>query len=151
MKAGSQTNQKTQKGAEIHHRRVSGSVPESVPENGSVRRSVPRNVPAALGPRAPECPKNVPRVSPECQKGVSDTLGTLFRDTRAPRARETPVAGRQDRNSHRPAERSISTSPTKNYGTEKNRFWEVVQSCNASHDQKRFPDFPLNVMYFGQN
>ena len=74
----------------------------------------------SLGPFAPlalECPKSVPRVSPECQKGVPDTLGTLsghFLDTpepgarrapetprgtlpgplRARRARETPVAGR---------------------------------------------------------
>ena len=75
-----------------------------------------------FGPRAPKCPKSVPRVSPECQKGVriprghsrdtfwtlrspgpegpqrhpeghpEDTPGTL----RALRARETPVAGRGD-------------------------------------------------------
>ena len=107
-----------------------GSVPESVPENGGVRRSVPRGVPGPFGPRAPECPESVPRVSLECQKGVSgDTLGTLSRhsgarglkgpgdtpwdtppdtpvfgdtprDTRARRARETPVAGRQDCNNY---------------------------------------------------
>ena len=33
--------------------------------------------PEPFGPRAPECPKSVPRVSPECQKGVPDTPGTL--------------------------------------------------------------------------
>ena len=41
-----------------------------------------------FGPRAPECPKSVPRVSPECQKGVPDTPGTLsghFLDTPEPR------------------------------------------------------------------
>ena len=30
-----------------------------------------------FGPGAPECPKSVPRVFPECQKGVPDTPGTL--------------------------------------------------------------------------
>ena len=30
-----------------------------------------------FGPRAPECPKSVLRVSPECRKGVLDTLGIL--------------------------------------------------------------------------
>ena len=37
-----------------------------------------------FGPRAPECLKSVPRVSPECQKGVPDTPETLsghFLDT----------------------------------------------------------------------
>ena len=37
-----------------------------------------------------KCPKSVPRVSPECRKGVPDTLGTLsghFLDTPEPRAR----------------------------------------------------------------
>ena len=53
-----------------------------------------------FGPRAPKCPKSVPRVSPECQKGVPDTLGTLrghSRDTfwahsgaRGPKGPETP-------------------------------------------------------------
>ena len=82
------------------------------------------------GPEAPECSRSVSRASPECQKGVPDTLGTLSgyfldtpepepkgrdtpwdtpsdtpvfgdtpRDTRARRARETPVAGRRDRKS----------------------------------------------------
>ena len=86
--------------------------------------------PGFFGPRAPECPKSVLRVFPECQKRCprrsGDTLGTLFghsgargpkspgdtpwdtrsdtpvfgdtlgdtpQDTRARRARETPVAG----------------------------------------------------------
>ena len=50
------------------------------------------------GPSRPglRCPKSVPRVSPECQKGVPDTPGTLsghFLDTPEPgagRAPETP-------------------------------------------------------------
>ena len=49
--------------------------------------------PRRFGPRAPECPKSVPRVSPECQKSVSDTLGTLsghFLDTPEPGARRAP-------------------------------------------------------------
>ena len=52
--------------------------------------------PGPFGPQAPECPKSVPRVSPECQKGVLDTPGTLsghFWDTPEPgaqRALETP-------------------------------------------------------------
>ena len=48
--------------------------PEGVPENGGVRGNVRSGV---SRDRAPECPKSVPRVSPECQKGVRDTLGTL--------------------------------------------------------------------------
>ena len=44
--------------------------------------------PGPFGPRAPECPKSVPRVSPECQKGVpghsGDTLGTPFCTLRSP-------------------------------------------------------------------
>ena len=64
-----------------------------------------------FGPRAPECPESVPRVSPECQNGVPDTPGTLsghFLDTperwarRAPKTpRETPVAGLGVRNVHK--------------------------------------------------
>ena len=41
-----------------------------------------------FGPRAPECPESVPRVSPECQKGVSDTPGhsqDTFWTLRSPR------------------------------------------------------------------
>ena len=72
----------------INYRGLSGpSGPGSVPDNGGVRRSVPRGVPGPLGPRAPECPKSVLRVSPKCQKGVPDTLGTLsghFLDTPEP-------------------------------------------------------------------
>ena len=55
------------------------SVPESVPENGGCLRECPTG-----------CPKSVPRVSSECQKGVPDTLGTLwghFLDTPEPGAR----------------------------------------------------------------
>ena len=86
----------------------------------SATKGLPRGVSGPFGPRASERPKSVPRVSPECQKGVwtlpghsRDTPGTLsghsggwgpkgpkntLRDTpgtlRARRARETPVAGR---------------------------------------------------------
>ena len=34
--------------------------------------------PGPFGPRAPECPKSVPRVSPECPGHLFDTLGTPF-------------------------------------------------------------------------
>ena len=33
--------------------------------------------PFQIGPRALECPKNVPRESPECPEHLFDTLGTL--------------------------------------------------------------------------
>ena len=70
--------------------------PGSVPENGGVRRSVPRVFPEPFGPRAPECPTSVPRVSPECSGHFFDTLGTLsghFLDTPDPtgRARRVPA------------------------------------------------------------
>ena len=50
-----------------------------------------------FAPRAPECPKSVPRVSPECQKGVPHTPGTLsghFSDTPEPGARRAPETPR---------------------------------------------------------
>ena len=101
------------------------SVPESVPENGGCPRECPPG--GARGPSGPglrsvqkvsrECPRSVKKVS----RTLRDTLGTLFGhsgrrtfprtppifgdtlgDTpgtlRARRARETPVAGRRDRN-----------------------------------------------------
>ena len=37
--------------------------------------------PKPFGPRTPECPKSVPRVSPECLGHLFDTLGTHSRDT----------------------------------------------------------------------
>ena len=104
---------------------LSGSVTESVPETGGVRRSALWSVPGT--PECPTSVPRVS--SAECQKGVPDTLGTLAghsvargpgniswdtpsdtpvfgdtlgdapRDTRARRARETPIAGRRDRNS----------------------------------------------------
>ena len=112
----------------LRARSVPGVSPRVSPKMGGVRRSVRRGV--AFGPRAPECPKSVPRVPPECQKGVRtlqghsrDTFwtlrcsgpegprghpvghsvghppfsGTLSGTLREP-ARETPVAGRRDRN-----------------------------------------------------
>ena len=44
--------------------------------------------PGPFGPRAPECPKSVPRVSPECPGHLFDTPGTLsghFSDTPDPK------------------------------------------------------------------
>ena len=72
-------------------------------------RSVPRvSFGASLGlfgPRAPECPKSVPRVSPsvprvspECSGHLFDTLGTLsgrFLDTPEPGARRAPETPRR--------------------------------------------------------
>ena len=58
---------------------VPGSVPESVPANGGVRRP--------SGPGLQSAQKASPRVSPDCQKGVLDTLGTLFGHFLEPRAR----------------------------------------------------------------
>ena len=59
----------------LRARRVSGSVLESAPENLGVSGSVPRSVSRALQAPAPECPKSVPRVSPECR--VWDIFSTL--------------------------------------------------------------------------
>ena len=88
----------------------------------SPQRGCPKECPTLslgpFGPRAPECPKSVLRVSSECEKGVLDSPGTLsghFLDTQsdtppppvfgdtpgtlqARRAQETPVAGRGVRN-----------------------------------------------------
>ena len=50
-----------------------------------------------FAPRAPQCPKSVPRVSQECQKGVLDNVGTLsghFLDTAEPGARRAPETPR---------------------------------------------------------
>ena len=80
----------------LRARSVPGVSPRVSPKTGGVRGSVRRGVPGPFGPRAPECPKSVPRVSPECQKGDTghsrDTLGTLFGHSgaRGPRAPETP-------------------------------------------------------------
>ena len=75
------------------------------PATGVSRALRARSVPGvslgvSLGPfapRVPQCPKSVPRVSPECQKGVPDTLGTLsghFLDTPEPGARRAPETPR---------------------------------------------------------
>ena len=57
---------------------VSGECPQECPRKRGVFEGVSDGVsPGPFRPRAPECPKSVPRVSPEC------------------RARETPVAGRR--------------------------------------------------------
>ena len=76
------------------------------PATGVSRALRPRGVPGvsfgvSLGPFAPlalECPKTVPRVSPECQKGVPDTPGTLsghFLDSPEPGARRAPETPRK--------------------------------------------------------
>ena len=96
------------------------SVPESVPENGGVSEGVSDGVSKKCPPSVPECQKGVPdtpgtlsghfldtpepgarrapetpcRTLPRTPPVFGDTLGTL----RAQRARETPVAGRRDRN-----------------------------------------------------
>ena len=76
-------------------RGVPGSVPHgSVPKNGGSPTECPMGCLQRLfGPRAPEFPKSVLRVSPECQKGVQghsgDTLGTLRGHSRA-RGRKGP-------------------------------------------------------------
>ena len=76
----------------LRARSVLGSVSESVPENGGVRGNVPRGVSGLFGPRAPEYPKSVPRVCPECLEHLFDTLGTLFGHSgaRGPKVPETP-------------------------------------------------------------
>ena len=68
--------------------------PRSAPKTGGVRRSVPGGVSGAL--RAPGSGvskfKSVPRVLPECPKGVPETPGTLsghFLDTPELGARRT--------------------------------------------------------------
>ena len=65
------------------------SGPKCVSRGVSLKTGVSKGVshgvfPGSLGPRAPECPKSVPRVSLECPKHLLDTLGTLsgqFLDT----------------------------------------------------------------------
>ena len=52
--------------------------PGSVPGKRGCPRVSHGVSPAPFGLRAPECPKSVPRVFPECRKGIPDTLGTLF-------------------------------------------------------------------------
>ena len=50
-----------------------------------------------LGPLGPAGPKSVPRVSPECQKGVFDTPATLsghFLETPEPGVRRGPETPR---------------------------------------------------------
>ena len=59
------------------------------PKMGGVRESVRRDVPGPEGPR-----RTLPRTPPIFGDTLGDTPGTL----RARRARETPVAGRRDRN-----------------------------------------------------
>ena len=109
----------------LRARSVPGVSPRVSPKMGGVRGSVRRGVPGGLRARAPECPKSVLRVSPECPGPgtLSGHFWTLWSPLRAPgtprrtlprtppifgdtlgdtpgvlRARETPVAGRRDRN-----------------------------------------------------
>ena len=83
----------------LRARSVSGSVPESVPENRGVSGSASQRVsPGPFESRAPECPKSVPRVSPECLGHLFDTPGTLsghFLDIPEPGARRTPATLRE--------------------------------------------------------
>ena len=95
-----------------------------------------------FGPRAPECPKSVPRVSPECQEGVPDTPGTLsghFLDTPAPRARRNPETLRETLLGHFGPEgperllwqagggggRKMRTHSTPRQGTERQLHWKL--------------------------
>ena len=56
---------------------VSPECPRECPRKWGVCEGVSDGVSAGpFAPRAPECPKSVPRVSPGCQKGVLDTPGT---------------------------------------------------------------------------
>ena len=57
----------------LRARSVSGSVPESVPENRGVSGSVPRSVSGPLGPRL----RSVQKLSRECPQSVWDTFSTL--------------------------------------------------------------------------
>ena len=69
--------------------------PRSVRENGGVSEGVSDGLSPA---RAPECPKSVPRVFPECPGHLFDTPGTLsghFLDTPEPGARSAPETPRR--------------------------------------------------------
>ena len=58
---------------------VSGECPRECPRKSGCPRECPGDTPRGpFGPRAPECPKGVPRVSPECP----DTFLTLRRHSR---------------------------------------------------------------------
>ena len=133
------------------------TVPENVPENAGCSRECPTGCPQGpSGPGLWECPESVPRVSPECQKGVPDFLDTpepgvrrapettrrtlprtppIFGDTlgdtpgtlRARRARETPVAGRRDRNT------STTFFMIWNNGAFSLKTWRNITMCNVSN------------------
>ena len=67
------------------------------PFGPEVSRSVVGVSLGSFGPRAPECPKSVPRVCPERQKGAPDAPGTLsghFLDTPEPEAQRAPKTPR---------------------------------------------------------
>ena len=53
---------------------VSRECPRRCPRKWGCQRECPKGCPR---PRAPECPKSVPRVSPECPGHLFDTPGTL--------------------------------------------------------------------------
>ena len=66
----------------LRARSVPGVSPKVSPNTGGVQGSVRQGVSRVLRAPAPECPKSVPRVSPECPGHLflhsGDTLGTLF-------------------------------------------------------------------------
>ena len=69
-----------------------GVSPRVSPKTGVSDRMSHGVSPGLFGPRGPECPKSVPRVSPECQS-IPDTLGKLsghFLDTPETGARRAP-------------------------------------------------------------
>ena len=86
--------------AEIHHcicncgdRGLRIAIPPACPRKGGVSEGVSDGVsPGPFGPRAPECPKRVPRVSPECPGHLFDTPGTRFGHSgaRSPKGPGTP-------------------------------------------------------------
>ena len=81
------------RGAVLHHGGRAQKQRIEQPTPPACYRSLSGCLWGPSGPRAPECPKSVPRVSPECQKGVPDIPGTLsghFLDTPEPRAQRAP-------------------------------------------------------------
>ena len=69
------------RGIDLRHRRPPTGVSDGVSPKIGVSDGVSGGAsPGNFGPRPPECPKSVPRVSVECQKGVR-TLRGHSRDT----------------------------------------------------------------------
>ena len=91
---------------------MSRECPRECPRKWGVSERVSDGVfPGPFGPRAPECPKSVPRVSAECQKGVPDTLRTLsghFLGTLERGARRAPGTPRRTLLEHPPFSGTLS-------------------------------------------